>query len=156
MLDVMLALDAIGRLDTRSFHELNIKDFRPISLIHCLGKLVSKILTMRLALRLPELIHHSQSVFVKGRYIQDNFIFVHVVAKLLHARKISCMLFKVDLARAFDSVSWLFLIEILERLRFSPRWRNWVSAILSSASTKIIINGSTGDRICHARGLRQG
>jgi hypothetical protein len=65
-------------------------------------------------------------------------------------------LFKVDLARAFDSVSWPFLIEILERLRFSPRWRNWVSAILSSASTKIIIHGSTCDRICHARGLRQG
>jgi hypothetical protein len=57
----------------RSFHELNgalmvlmhklveastIKDFRPISLIHYLGKLVLKILAMRLAPRLPELIHH--------------------------------------------------------------------------------------------------
>jgi hypothetical protein len=63
-LDVMLALDAIGRLDTRSLHELNgglmvllpksaaaitMKDYMSISLIHCLGKLVSKILAARLA-----------------------------------------------------------------------------------------------------------
>jgi hypothetical protein len=28
--------------------------------------------------------------------------------------------------------------------------------ILSSASTKVILNGAPGRRICHARGLRQG
>ena len=39
---------------------------------------------------------------------------------------------------------------------FSNRWKNWISFILSTASTKIILNGSLGRRICHARGLRQG
>jgi hypothetical protein len=117
----------------RSFHELNgalmvlmhklveastIKDFRPISLIHYLGKLVLKILVVRLAPRLPELIHHRQSAFVKGRYIQDNFRYVHAAARLLHTHRRPCILFKVDLARAFDSVSWPFLIKVLEHLGF--------------------------------------
>jgi hypothetical protein len=90
-LDLMLALDAISQFNMRSFHDLNrapmvllpktaeadtIKDFKPISLIHYLGKLVSKIFAKRLAPRLPELIHHSQSAFIKCHYIHDNFRFV--------------------------------------------------------------------------------
>ena len=33
---------------------------------------------------------------------------------------------------------------------------NWISIILSSVSTRVILNGAPGQRICHARGLRQG
>jgi hypothetical protein len=39
---------------------------------------------------------------------------------------------------------------------FPHGWLQWMSAILSSASTKVLINGTLGDRISHARGLRQG
>jgi hypothetical protein len=39
---------------------------------------------------------------------------------------------------------------------FPHGWLQWMSAILSSASTKVLINGTPGDRISHARGLRQG
>lgn len=33
---------------------------------------------------------------------------------------------------------------------------NWVSILLSTASTKVLSNGRTGERITHVRGLRQG
>jgi len=36
------------------------------------------------------------------------------------------------------------------------RWRDWLSAMLGMASTKVLVNGSPGRRIAHARGLRQG
>jgi hypothetical protein len=115
--DVMRTLDVFGRLDMRSFHGLNgglmvllpksveattIKDFRPISLIHCLGKLISKILANRLTPRLSGLVHRSQSSFIKGRYIQHNFRYVQAAVWLLHTQKKPCILFKVDLARAFN------------------------------------------------------
>lgn len=66
------------------------------------------------------------------------------------------MLLKVDIAKAFDTVSWAFLLELLEFMGFSRRWRDWLSALLSTASSKILLNGRLGDRISHARGLRQG
>ena len=66
------------------------------------------------------------------------------------------MLLKVDLAKAFDSVAWPFLLEVLQRVGFPQRWRDWISIILSTASTKVVVNGRPGRRICHARGLRQG
>ena len=63
---------------------------------------------------------------------------------------------RVDIAKAFDSVAWPFLLEVLERLGFPQRWRDWIAAILSSASTKVLVNGRLSRHICHARGLRQG
>jgi hypothetical protein len=75
---------AFWHLDTRNFHVINerlmvlipksveavaIKDFRPISSIHVLGKLSSKLLANHLALRLDEMVHANQSTFIKGRFI---------------------------------------------------------------------------------------
>jgi hypothetical protein len=162
----MRVLDAFWRWDIRSFHCLNqalmillpkttevpgIKDFRPIAVIQCFGKLVSKILANRLAPRLPELVHRSQSAF-----IQNSFKFVHSAAKLLHARQQACLLVKVNIAKVFDSVAWPFLLEVLEFLGFPAAWREWISALLSTASTRIVLNGVLGDSIHHGRGLRQG
>jgi hypothetical protein len=61
-----------------------LKDYRPIALIHLIGKLFSKVLSNKLALRLASLFHPTQSAFIKGRVIQDNFCYVQSVAKTLH------------------------------------------------------------------------
>lgn len=133
-----------------------IKDYHPISLMHSFGKLVTKCLARRLALVLNELVHPSQSAFIQGRSIHDNFRAVQLTCKALHSRKANCILLKIDIAKAFDSVSWSFLLEILQRLGFSRGWTDWMSILLGTASTEILFNGRPGDRICHAWGLRQG
>jgi hypothetical protein len=140
----------------KSAETSTVKDFRPISLIHVVSKLISKVLTNRLAHRLSELVQANQTAFIKGRAIHDNFKMVQLSTRLLHAQKKSCMLFKIDIACAFDSVAWAFLIEILQHMGFSSRWRDWVAVLLSSASTKILLNGNPSDRICHGHGLEEG
>lgn len=77
-------------------------------------------------------------------------------AKFLHAKRHPSVLLKVDIAKAFDTLNWTFLIELLLHLGFSRHWTNWISVILSTASTKILLNGEPARRICHGRGLRQG
>lgn len=44
-----------------------------------------------------------------------------------------------------------FLLEVLERLGFPQRWRDSIAAILSSMSTKVLVNGCLERCICHAR-----
>lgn len=169
--DVINAFNAFWALDGRSFNLINeafmvllkkktepveIKDYRPISLVHSFGKLVTKCLARRLALVLNELVHPSQSAFIQGRSIHDNFRAVHLTCKALQLSRRSHILLKIDIAEAFDSVGWPFLLEVLRRLGFSRRWRDWMSLILGTSSTKVLLNGRPGERICHARGLRQG
>jgi hypothetical protein len=67
-----------------------------------------------------------------------------------------CILLKVDIAKAFDIMNWLFLLSLLQHLGFSSRRTHWIAMLFSSASTRIILNGLRGQRICHERGLRQG
>jgi hypothetical protein len=148
--------DSIITLIPKNPGALALKDFRPISLIHLVRKLFSKVLSTRLAPRLGSLIHPSQSAFIRGRVIQDNFWYVHSATKLLHARKKSSLLLKVDISRAFDSVAWPFLLEVMQHISFSLKWTDWMSTLLSTASTRVCLNDTQGDRICHAQGLRQG
>jgi hypothetical protein len=63
---------------------------------------------------------------------------------------------KLDIARAFDSVSWGFLLEVLQKIGFGPRFRELVSLLLATASTRVMLNGEPGPPIWHRRGLRQG
>ena len=63
---------------------------------------------------------------------------------------------KLDISKVFDSVSWSFLLEILQHLGFGTTWCNLVSRLLTTASTRILVNGEPGEVIRHQRGLRQG
>ncbi|KAM0835448.1 hypothetical protein ACQ4PT_062915 [Festuca glaucescens] len=136
--DVLTALNAIFQGKDQFFDGLNtafitlipkkdlaaeMKDYRPISLLHSF----SKLLALRLSPLMPQLIHKSQSAFIKGRCIQDNFILVRQAAISLHHRKLPALLLKIDVARAFDSVACPSLLSVLRQQGFGPRWIKWVT-----------------------------
>jgi hypothetical protein len=95
-----------------------IKDYWPISLVHSFAKIVTKILANRLAPKLSNLVAANQSAFVEGRCIHDNFLMVQGTARALHRLKLPRVLLKLDITKAFDSVSWPFLLEVLQHLGF--------------------------------------
>ena len=169
--DIIRAFQALWSLDGRSLYLVNqaymillrkkkdasvLNDFRPISLIHSFAKLFAKVLARRLSPHMNDLVRLNQSAFISGRLIHENFKAVQLTASILHRKCIPSALFKVDIAKAFDSVNWSFLLAILRHMGFPRRWINWISLLLSTTSTKIILNGQPGKRIIHMRGLRQG
>jgi hypothetical protein len=133
-----------------------VKDFRPTSLVHSFAKLVTKIMVNRLALHLPKMVSINQSAFVKGRCIQDNFFLVQQMARGLHNSKEPHIPLKLDISKAFDSVSWSFLIEVLLQLGFGWKWCNLICQLLSTSSTRVLVNGEPRESITHQQGLRQG
>jgi hypothetical protein len=133
-----------------------VKDFRPISLIHSFAKLVSKLMTNRLAGQLQHLVSPNQSAFIKKRFIQGNFMLVQQTARFLQQQKQPRIMLKLDISKAFDSVSWAFLIEVLQRLGFGQIWCSIICGLLSTSSTQILLNGSPGEVIYIRRGLREG
>jgi hypothetical protein len=81
---------------------------------------------------------------------------VQQTAKFLHQQKQPLILLKLDISKAFDSVSWPFLLEILRHLGFGQISRDIISGLLYTSTTQVLMNGVPGDRISHRRGLRQG
>jgi hypothetical protein len=114
------------------------------------------MLANRLAPRLDDLIKRNQSAFIKGRSILDNYKYVRGAAKLLWKRKIPKVLLKLDISKAFDTVAWPFLLELMRAWDFGQRWCDWIALLISTASTRILLNGQLGEMIWHRRGLRQG
>ncbi|KAM0876090.1 hypothetical protein ACQ4PT_036415 [Festuca glaucescens] len=116
---------------------VDMSDHRPISLVHSFAKLLAKILASRLAPRMDELVDRNQSAFIRGRCIQDNFILVQQSARLLFRKRVPMLMLKLDFARAFDSVSWPFLLSVLRQRGFGPRWIRWISMLLGTATTQL-------------------
>jgi hypothetical protein len=98
----------------------------------------------------------NQNAFIRGRTIHDNFKYVQRAAVYLRKNKIPKVLLKLDISKAFDTVSWPFLLDTLRAIGFSALWRRWISLLLSSASSRILLNGQPGRTIKHKRGVRQG
>jgi hypothetical protein len=95
-----------------------IGDYRPISIMHIMAKLLGKILANRLAPQLDQLVWHGQSAFIKGQSIHDNFQYVQGAIKHLHHSKMPMLFIKLDIAKAFDSVQWEYMLEVMGHLSF--------------------------------------
>jgi hypothetical protein len=134
----------------------HLSDFRPISLINSLAKIITKLLADRLAPRLDKLVSGAQNAFIKKRCIHDNYVYLQGVIKALHKAKRPAFFVKLDISKALDSLSWAFLIEVMTALGFGQRWRDWISALLATSSSRVILNGIPGEKFRHARGVRQG
>nr|CAD1823673.1 unnamed protein product [Ananas comosus var. bracteatus] len=132
------------------------RDLRPISLVHSMPKLISKVLATRLQRFMNLLINPFQAAFVKGRYILDNFLSAHILVHHLHSSNQQAALFKIDFERAFDNINWHFLTELLQTRGFGQRWINWISCLLHSSTTAVLVNGAAGLPFTCKRGLRQG
>ena len=72
----------------------------------------------RLAGVLDAPVLRNQSTFIKGRRIHDNFRNVQIACKAIHEKKSPTILLKIDIAKAFDTVSWPFLLEVLQHMGF--------------------------------------
>jgi len=167
----MAALHSLFTLNSQGFEMLNsanivllpkkleasrVTDFRPISLIHSIAKIFSKLLANRLAPHLNSMVSNCQSAFIKKRSIHDNFLYVQGAMRKFHKLKLPALFMKLDIHKAFDTVSWGYLLEILQALGFGPRWREWVSIVFRTASSCTLLNGQKGLSFSHARGVRQG
>jgi hypothetical protein len=100
------------------------------------------------------LLSHAQNAFIKKRCIHDNFIYAQRVIQLLHRKKREALFIKLDISNVFDSIGWSFMLDVLEALGFSIKWRDWIAALLGTTTSKVLINGEPTLGIRHARGLR--
>ncbi|GKD19602.1 RNA-directed DNA polymerase, eukaryota, partial [Tanacetum coccineum] len=133
-----------------------VKDFRPISLIGSLYKVIAKVLTNRLTNVIGDLVNEVQSAFVAERQILDGPFILNEVLQWCRSKKKQALIFKVDFEKAYDSVRWDFIDDLLHKFGFGNKWRTWIQSCLRSSRGSILVNGSTTEEFQFFKGLKQG
>ncbi|RHZ28107.1 hypothetical protein DYB31_010149 [Aphanomyces astaci] len=129
---------------------------RPLTLLNSDAKLGPKIMSYRLGKTLPTILHEDQHGFVPGRSIQQalfEFTSIQQYCKLNDVASAGAVL--LDFAKAFDSVLWEVLDEVLLHFNFGPTFRAWIKTFYNNTLIYILINGKPLDPFELGAGVRQ-
>jgi hypothetical protein len=133
-----------------------IKDFRPISLVGGMYKIIAKLLANRLGVVLGKIVSPSKNAFVKGRQILDSVLIANECLDCRLKSNTPGVICKLDLEKAYDHVNWDFLSYLLRRCGFPEKWRKWIYFCISSVRFSVLVNGSPCGFFKSSRGIRQG
>ena len=134
----------------------DIKDFRPISLVNSLYKLIAKVLANRLKKVMSKLVNTAQNTFMARRQILDASLIANEVIDSITKKKEKRFLYKLDIEKAYDTLNWNFLLSSLQKMGFGERWIEWIKWCITTVSFSVIVNGSPIGYFKSTRGLRQG
>ena len=89
-----------------------VKNYRPISSLNSVYKIVFGVIAHRIKRPLHELIHTDKTGSITGKYIGENNRLIYDIMQYAEENNIPGLLLSVDFEKkAFDSVSWYFLIK---------------------------------------------
>ena len=89
-------------------------------------KLLSKVLANRLRVVLGNLIFKTQNSFVGGRQILDSVLIANECLNSRLKSRMSGVVCKLDIEKAYDHVNWEALFYLLGRMGFGLKWRGWI------------------------------
>jgi hypothetical protein len=103
---------------------MDVRDFRPISLVGGIYKIISKVLANRFKSVVGKIISNTQNAFIGGRQILDYVLIVNECVDSHIRSGEPELLCKLDLEKAYDHVNWDFLLYLLQRCSLEEKWRD--------------------------------
>jgi hypothetical protein len=134
-------------------------DFRPIALCNVILKIITKTIANRIKEILHDVISPQQSVFLPGRLITDNTLLAFETFHHLKHNKNKKKGFvgiKLDMAKAYDRLEWIFIENTLKTMVFPRKMVQTIMKCVSTVSFSILVNGQPSHPFKPHRGIRQG
>jgi hypothetical protein len=99
-----------------------VNDLRPISLINCVMKIITKLLGDRLQSVILSLIQKNQYAFIKSKTIQNCIAWAfEYIFQCMHSKQ-EIVILKLDFAKAFDTIEHSAILDMMKTLGFSKEW----------------------------------
>ena len=133
-------------------------NYRPITILSCLGKLFTRILNTRLSNFLDKnaILSSAQAGFRKHFMTADNIFVLHILSQILKTskRKLYCAF--IDFSKAFDTVWRVGLWSKLQKSCINGRFLILIRNMYNGIKSKVQVNNTSSNYFpCH-RGVRQG
>ncbi|XP_057248240.1 uncharacterized protein LOC130590220 [Beta vulgaris subsp. vulgaris] len=135
----------------------DVTKYRPIACCNVLYKIISKLMCQRLKVVLPFIINPVQSAFVESRVIMHNIFLCQDLMKQYKRKNgpARCTI-KVDLRKAYDSLNWDFIKDLLVALNFPDKFLHWVMVCITTPCFSLSFNGVMSGFFKGEKGIRQG
>ena len=128
-----------------------------ISLSNSIYLIIAKVLANRLRKVLPPLISPLQSAFLPGRQMADSIVLAEEIVAAWRRNGTKGFMWKVDFSKAYDTLDWQFLWNVLRRRGFPETWVRWMKQCVTTPTFAILMQGRPqGGWIHPQRGIRQG
>ncbi|GKV34386.1 hypothetical protein SLEP1_g42761 [Rubroshorea leprosula] len=154
--EIKVAVWDCGSDKTPGPNPQRIEEFRPISLIGSLYKIVAKLLANRLHSIIADIIGEHYVALIEGRHLCEGVVTENEIIDEAKRKKKKSFVFKVDFEKAFNKVNWNFLDYMMMRLGFNEIWRKWIMECLQTSLLSVLVNGSPSKQFPVSRGLKQG
>ncbi|XP_057779759.1 uncharacterized protein LOC130998351 [Salvia miltiorrhiza] len=120
-------------------------------------QIISKVLATRISGIAALYVSQNQFGFISGRSIHDCILMgsesFNCLKRTGRGQNMAC---KIDIRKAFDTLRWGFLLNVLKVMGFDVRFIDWIKIILTSAQLSILYNGKLYGYFGCSRGVRQG
>ncbi|GBG91523.1 hypothetical protein CBR_g52557 [Chara braunii] len=136
--------------------KLNVRNWRPITLLNVAYKILAKALSRRVGEVLPDLVKSDQGAFVKGRSISENILVAMGALEVISKERRQVLVAMLDLEKAYDRVNWSFVLATLEHVNFGSSFRRWVGMMYRSATATVTTNERKSREFSLTRSLRHG
>jgi hypothetical protein len=125
------------------------KNWRPLTLLNCDYKIISKLLAERLKNVLTKLIHSDPKGFIKGRKISEANRMIQDIIQYVDEENEEGIIVFLDQQKAFDRVEWGWVDFVLKTFNFGGKFRGWIQMLVNNATTSIKTNGFVSKKILH-------
>ena len=135
---------------------LDMRNWRPISLLNVDYKLAARAIGARLLKVIHLVVASDQTCGIPGRYIGENVAFLRDVVSYATRFDSPVAILSLDQEKAFDRVDWPFMYATLRRIGFGPSFVKWVNLFYTGVQSAVNVNGYLSSFFSLSRGVRQG
>ena len=156
MLSVTQRLGIITIIPKGDKDKTLLRNWRPLTLLNCLYKIVSGCIAERMKPHLTSIIHGDQKGFVSGRYIGEAIRMTYDIIQWAKDHKKTGIILLIDFEKAYDSLSFSYIKKCLNFFNFGESLTKWVEILLHNFSAVINHCGNISPKFNIGRGARQG
>ena len=133
-----------------------LKNLRPITLLNIDYKMLTKALAVHLQDIMQDTIDNDQNAFIKHRLIGNNVMDLYSVISAAEENNEEAILILLDIEKAFDTINWTFIIQVLESLSFPESFLKWIKIMQVDKELRLFNNGHSSNPFWPAKGVAQG